>query len=90
MVGEQGKFRLDVKKIFPVIRAVRHLNRSLPEVVQPPSSEVVKISVSKALRNPTSSHCLQENKLDSTHHPYYYPVIAMALLILVTPIYEPI
>lgn len=89
MVGEQGKFRVDVKKIFPVIRAVRHLNRSLPEVVQPPSSEVVKISVSKALRNPTSSHCLQENKLDSTHH-HYYPVIAMALLILVTPIYESI
>ncbi|KFQ69705.1 hypothetical protein N335_14117, partial [Phaethon lepturus] len=48
---KEGKFRLDIRKNFLTMRAVRHWNRLPREVVAAPSLEVLKARLDGALSN---------------------------------------
>ncbi|KFQ04679.1 hypothetical protein N329_03458, partial [Haliaeetus albicilla] len=47
----QGRFRLDIRRNFFTKSIVRHWNRLPREVVEPPSLEVFKKHVDKALQD---------------------------------------
>lgn len=47
----QDRFRLDLREKFFIIRMVRHWNLLLKEIVNAPSVEVFKATLSEALSN---------------------------------------
>jgi len=48
---KEGRFTLDIGKIFFTMRVVRHWRRLIREVVDVPSLEVFKVRLEGALRN---------------------------------------
>jgi len=48
---KEGRFRLDIRKTFFMIRAVKHWHRLPGEVVDPPSLETFKARLDGALSN---------------------------------------
>jgi len=48
---KEGRFRLDIRKKFFTMRAVKHWHRLPREVVAAPSLEVFKASLDRALSN---------------------------------------
>ncbi|KFW64955.1 hypothetical protein AS28_08228, partial [Pygoscelis adeliae] len=48
---KEGRFRLDIRKKFFTVRAVRHWNRLPREAVDAPSLEVFKVRSDGALSN---------------------------------------
>ncbi|KFW71408.1 hypothetical protein AS28_07329, partial [Pygoscelis adeliae] len=48
---KEGRFRLDIRKKFFTMRAVRHWNRLPREAVDAPSLEVFKARLNGALSN---------------------------------------
>ncbi|KFR00996.1 hypothetical protein Y956_02715, partial [Nipponia nippon] len=48
---KEGRFRLDIRKKFFVVRVVKHLNRLPREVVDAPSLETFKVRLDGALSN---------------------------------------
>ena len=48
---KEGRFRLDIRKKFVMMRVVRHRNRLPKEVVDGPSLEVFKVRLDRALSN---------------------------------------
>ncbi|KFV55861.1 hypothetical protein N341_03913, partial [Tyto alba] len=48
---QEGRFRLDIRKKFFMMRVVRHWHRLLREVVDAPSLETFKVKLDGALSN---------------------------------------
>ena len=48
---EEGRFRLDIKKKFFIVRVVRQWNRLPREIVDTPSLEAFKARLDGAVRN---------------------------------------
>jgi len=48
---KEGRFRLDIRKLFFSMRVVKHLHRLLREGVDPPSLAVFKARLDGALSN---------------------------------------
>jgi len=48
---KEGRFRLDIRKLFFTMRVVRHRNRLPREVVAAPSLAVFKARLDRALNN---------------------------------------
>ena len=48
---EEGRFRLDIKKKFFIVRVVRQWNRLPREIVDSPSLEAFKARLDGAVRN---------------------------------------
>ena len=48
---EEGRFKLDIRKKFSIVRVVRHWNRLPSEVVKAPSLEAFKARLDGAVSN---------------------------------------
>jgi len=48
---KEGRFRLDIRKTFFMMRMVKHWNRLLREVVDAPSLETFKVMLDGTLSN---------------------------------------